>query len=116
MAATAARGTTRIQNAACEPEMTALAGVLISGAIAAMMSTADSQLLVRAADGSPLRLPEGTATARGLRIQVSDAGAGVERFELRAEDAGNGQLALAAVATDALGHQREVSWQTTGAY
>ena len=74
---------------------------------------ADSQLLVRSADGSVLALPGHAATAAGLRLQVRDAGAGVERLELRVDEAEPGVLTLSVVAADALGHERELSWQAT---
>ena len=74
---------------------------------------ADSQLLVRSADGSSLLPPGGSAAARGLRIRVQDAGAGVEWMELRAEEAEPGVLSLSVEAIDALGHAQKLRWRAT---
>jgi hypothetical protein len=74
---------------------------------------ADSQILVRSGDGSPLRTPGEDATAAGLRVRAGDAGAGVERMELRVEEAESGVLFLAVEATDALGHSRWLRWRVS---
>ena len=74
---------------------------------------ADAQLLVRLADGAALLPPGGGAAAGGLRIVASDAGAGVERLEVRVGESGPGTLSLTAEAVDALGHRQTVSWRAT---
>lgn len=73
----------------------------------------DTQLLLRAADGSPLLPPGGGPAAPALRIAVSDAGSGVERVRLEVTEEAGG-LALDAQASDALGHRQSLRWQATG--
>ena len=72
-----------------------------------------SQLLVRAADGSPLLLPGLSTGAPLLRLGVADAGAGVERMRLRVDETESGVLTLSAEATDARGHRHEMGWPAT---
>jgi hypothetical protein len=74
---------------------------------------ADGQLLVRSADGSALLPPGGAAAAAGLGIRAWDAGAGVERMELRVAETEPGILELTVEGSDALGHRQAVSWRAT---
>ena len=75
---------------------------------------ADSQLLVRSANGSALTPPGGGAAASGLRVRVRDAGAGVERMELGVDETEPGILTLSVETTDALGHDGQtLSWPAT---
>lgn len=99
--------------AGSEPaEEVARASYRLPAAPAAMsVDGADSQLLVRSADGSPLSRPGDGAAFGGLQIGVRDAGAGVERLELRVAEAEGGVLRVAVEATDALGHSRELEWR-----
>jgi hypothetical protein len=76
---------------------------------------AEPQLLVRSADGTALLAPGQSTGAGGLRIGVRDAGAGVERLELRVDEAEAGGLTLSVESTDALGHRQTLSWRATAA-
>ena len=68
---------------------------------------------MRSADGAALLSPGGGAAVGGLRIEVHDAGVGVEQMEVRVEEKEPGVLSLSVEAVDALGHSQKLSWRAT---